>query len=168
MVIDLDGYRLGLTARTAFDFTLSPLFARALGEGFDVTISRETATYNGLGDVIGFALSTFLPFLFQNNSVREHVEHYEYRFLLSQEWQANNRVAVERWTDASGVEFISAVIQEPGDAVYDGYLYATVYTPSREYLRILCRYKSGEAALRHELCQALSQVRGLDPTGEGV
>lgn len=168
LVNELDGYLLDFPAGTEFDFTLSPLFTRAEGEGFDATISRETATYNGIGEVVRFELSTFLPFLFTDCSVRDHVEHYEYRFLLSQEWQENNQVSVERWTDESGVEFISAVIQEPGDAVYDGYLYATVYTPSREYLRILCRYNSGDAALRDELCQALSQVQVFDPTGEGV
>lgn len=168
LVNELDGYLLDFPAGTEFDFTLSPLFTRAEGEGFDATISRETATYNGMGDVVRFELSTFLPFLFTDSSVRDHVEHYEYRFLLSQEWQENNRVDVERWTDESGVEFISAVIREPGDAVYDGYLYATVYTSSREYLRVLCRYDSGDAALRDELCRALSQVQVFDPTGEGV
>ncbi len=168
LVNELDGYRLDLPTGTEFDFTLSPLFTRALGEGFDVTISRETATYNGLGDVIGFELSTFLPFLFQDSSVQEHVEHYEYRFLLSQEWQANNRVTVEQWRDESGVDFLAAVLQEPGEAVYDGYLYATVYTGSREYLRVLCRYDSGDAALRERLCQGIAQMQVFDPTGEGV
>lgn len=164
----LDGYLLDLPAETEFDFTLSPLFTRGVGDGFDVTISRETATYNGLGDVIRFELSTFLPFLFQDDSVRAHVEHYEYRFLLSQTWQENNRVTVERWTDEHGVDFLSAVLLEPGDAVYDGYLYATVYTGSREYLRILCRYDSEDEALARQLEEAIGRLQVFDPSGDGV
>ena len=168
LVNELDGYLLDFPVGTEFDFTLSPLFTRALGDGFDATISRETATYNGIGDVIRFELSTFLPFLFQDSSVREHVEHYEYRFLLNQSWQENNRVQVERWTDENGVDFISAVLQEPGDAAYDGYLYATVYTGSREYLRVMCRYNSEDAILMEQLSQAIGSMEVFDPTGQGV
>lgn len=164
----LDGYALDFPAGTDFDFTLSPLFTRAEGAGFDATISRETATYESLGDVVSFELSTFLPFLFRDSSVQEHVEHYQYRFLLNETWQENNRVSVERWTDASGVDFISAVLEDPGEADYDAYLYATVYTGSREYLRLLFRYDSQDAALGEALCGYVARMAVFDPTGEGV
>lgn len=164
----LDGYQLDLPVGTQFDFTLSPLFTRVEGEGFDATISRETATYESLKDVVTFELSTFLPFLFRDDTVRTHVEHYQYRFLLSGDWQENNRVSVERWTGAGGADFISAILQEPGDAVYDGYLYATIYTGSREYLRMVFRYDSDNIALRDQLCAAADGISVFDPTGTGV
>lgn len=164
----LDGYQLDFPAGTAFDFTLSPLFIRAEGEGFDATVSRERATYASKKDIITFELSTFLPFLFHDDTVATHVAHYEYRFLLDDTWQANNRVRVESWTGESGVWFISAVLEEPGDADYDGYLFATVYTGSREYLRLMYRYHSADANLRESLCAQAEALRAFDPTGSGV
>lgn len=164
----LDGYQLDFPVGTEFDFSLSPLFTRAAGDGFDAVISRETATYESLKDVVTFELSTFLPFLFHDDTVRQHVEHYQYRFLLSQEWQDNNRVSVERWTADSGVDFISALIQDPGDAEYDAYLYATVYTGGREYLRLVYRYDSAVPGLKEQLCAQAAALRDFDPTGTGV
>lgn len=163
----LDGYRLDLPAGTGFDLSLSPLFVRAAGEGFDAVISRESATYNGLKDVIAFELSTFLPFLFRDETVKAHVDYYEYRFLLSPEWQESNGVAVETWTGADGTAWIAATLRDPGEADYDGYLYATVYTGSREYLRVMFRYHSENAALREALVTGLSPLI-FDPTGTGV
>ena len=95
LVDELTGCRLDFPAGTEFDFSLSPLFVRAKGEGFDATISRESATYNGLKDVVSFELSTFLPFLFHDETVKAHVDYYEYRFLLDAGWQAANGVSVE-------------------------------------------------------------------------
>lgn len=163
-----DGYLLDFPAGTAFDFTLSPLFTRAEGEGFDATVSRETATYESLKDVVTFELSTFLPFLFHDETVPAYVEHYQYRFLLSEDWQQNNRVDVERWTGENGTDFLSAVLREPGEADYDGYLYATVYTGSREYLRVMCRFDSENTALRDALAAAIDSMTVFAPTGEGV
>ncbi len=164
----LDGYRLDFPAGTAFDFTLSPLFTRAVGDGFDVTISRERATYDGMRDVVEFELSTFLPFLFHSDSVERHVAHYEYRFLLDATWQANNRVRVEEWTGESGVWFISAVLEEPGEADYDCYLFATVYTGSREYLRLAYRCHSADKAMAETLRAQAEAILVFESTGEGV
>lgn len=164
----LDGYRLDFPAGTEFDFSLSPLFVRAKGEGFDAVISRESATYNGMKDVLTFELSTFLPVLFHDKTVKNHVDYYEYRFLLSPEWQASNAVTVETWIGAEGTGWISARLQDPGEAEYDGYLYATVYTGSREYLRVMFRYHSENDALRKALTGALWNPLTFDPTGAGV
>ncbi|MBO5034509.1 MAG: hypothetical protein J6C43_02730 [Oscillospiraceae bacterium] len=167
LVNELDGYRLDFPAGTDFDFSLSPLFVRAAGEGFDAVISRETATYNGVKDVITFELSTFLPFLFHDKTVKAHVDYYEYRFLLSPAWQESNGVRVETWTGADGSEWIWAVLQDPGEAEYDGYLYATLYTGSREYLRVMFRLHSGDTALRETLTQGLCPLL-FDPVGTGT
>lgn len=164
----LDGYRLDFPAGTSFDFTLSPLFTRAAGDGFDATISRERATYDGMRDVVEFELSTFLPFLFHSGSVERHVAHYEYRFLLDAAWQESNRVRVENWTGEGGVWFISAVLEEPGEADYDGYLFATVYTGSREYLRLAYRYHSADEAMAETLRTQAEALLVFEPTGEGV
>ena len=164
----LDGWQMDFPAGTQFDFSLAPLYVRAEGEGFDAVISRETATYNGLKDVITFELSTFLPFLFHDETVKAHVDYYEYRFLLDHNWQKNNRVAVDTWTAEGGTEYIFATIQEPGEASYDGYLYATVYTGSREYIRVMCRFDSADEDLRHTLCAYTNDMRVFDPTGTGV
>lgn len=164
----LDGYRLDFPAGTEFDFSLSPLFVRAEGEGFDAVISRESATYNGMKDVVTFELSTFLPVFFHDKTVKNHVDYYEYRFLLSPEWQESNGVMVETWTGAEGTGWISARLQDPGEAEYDGYLYATVYTGSREYLRVMFRCHSDNTALREALTGALWNPLTFDPTGTGV
>ncbi len=163
----LDGYQLDFPAGTEFDFTLSPLFTRALGEGFDTVISREQATYASKKDVLTFELSTLLPFLFHDETVARHVAHYEYRFLLDPQWQRNNRVDVESWTE-NGVWLLSATLRDPGEAEYDGYLYATVYTGSREYLRLAYRYHSADKDMRARLIAQAAALRPFDPTGEGV
>ncbi len=163
----LDGYQLDFPAGTRFDFTLSPLFTRAEGDGFDATVSREQATYASKKDILTFELSTFLPFLVEDYTVRRHVDYYEYRFLLDPGWQQNNRVSVEQWQDGD-VWLISAVLQDPGDAVYDGYLYATVFTGSREYLRVMYRYHTADAGMRDALAAQAAALRAFDPTGTGV
>lgn len=163
----LDGYQVDFPVGTQFSFDLSPLYTKVEGEGFDAVISRETATYAGLKSVISFELSTFLPFLFDDTTVADHVNYYEYRFLLDENWQKNNRVSVERWTDG-GNQFISAVLQEPGDAPYDGYLYATIYTGSREYIRVMYRFDSADTVLFETLRAQAASMRTFDPTGTGV
>ncbi|MDE6107107.1 MAG: glycoside hydrolase family 26 protein [Oscillospiraceae bacterium] len=168
LVNELDGYRLDFPAGTEFDFSLSPLFVRVRGEGYDGVISREIATYNGLKDVVSFEFSTLLPFLLHDETVKAHVDYYEYRFLLSPEWQESNGVTVEIWTGEDGTEWISAVLEEPGEAEYDSYLYATVYTGSREYLRVMFRYHSNDTALRAALTETLWDPMTFDPTGAGV
>lgn len=164
----LDGWQMDFPAGTQFDFDLSPLYVRAEGEGFDAVISRETATYAGLKSVISFELSTFLPFLFEDSTVADHVNYYEYRFLRDANWQKNNRVTVDSWTAEGGTEYIFATIEEPGEAAYDGYLYATVYTGSREYIRVMCRFDAADEAIRQQLCANTNAMRTFDPTGTGV
>lgn len=163
----LDGYQLDLPAGAQFDFSLSPLFIRGSGEGFDVTASRESASYQSLRDVITFELSTFLPF-FSDHTVEDYVLYYEYRFLLSQDWQANNNVSVTSWTSQNGVLFLNAVINDMEDeSLFDGYLYATYYTSSREYVRVLYRYHSQDEAMREALIALAENTRVFDPVGQG-
>ena len=163
----LDGYQLDLPAGAQFDFSLSPLFIRGSGEGFDVTASRESASYQSLRDVITFELSTFLPF-FSDHTVEDYVLYYEYRFLLSQDWQENNNVSVTSWTSQNGVLFLNAVIGGmEGSEEYDGYLYATYYTSSREYVRVLYRYHSQDEAMKAQLVALAENTRVFDPVGEG-
>ena len=162
----LDGYQLDLPAGAQFDFSLSPLFIRGSGEGFDVTASRESASYQSLRDVITFELSTFLPF-FSDHTVEDYVLYYEYRFLLSQDWQANNNVSVTSWTSQNGVLFLNAVINDMEDeSLFDGYLYATYYTSSREYVRVLYRYHSQDEAMREALIALAENTRVFDPVGQ--
>ena len=163
----LDGYQLDFPAGTAFDFSLSPLFTRAYGEGWDAVISRERATYAGMKDVIRFELSTFFPFL-RSSGVRDYVDHYELRFLESADWQANNRVRLDLHEVGSNkAELLRATLLEAGDAAYDAYLYAFVYTGSREYLRIAVRCSDGDAAYGWLRDSLSLRLRAFDPTGVG-
>lgn len=163
----LDGYQLDLPAGTEFDFSLSPLLVRGSGAGFDVTVSREKADYQSLKDVFTFELSTLAPFLFHDDTVQRYVRHYEYRFLLSEEWQRNNGVSVTSWTDDRGVFFIRAEADGLDDGQYDGYLYATFYTKSREYLRLMYRYQREDTALRDALTALAGGTVLFDPAGAG-
>lgn len=163
-----DGWQMDFPAGTTFDFSLSPLFVRAEGAGFDAVISRETATYASTRDVITFELSTLLPFLFRDETVKAHADHYEYRFLTDPNWQAANRVSVSRWTGERGSDYVLARLQEPGDIPYDGYLYATVYTGSRDYIRVMFRFNAGDDELRRTLYRGVEGMRLFDPAGTGV
>ena len=164
----LDGCQMDFPAGSQFDFSLSPLFTRAYGDGWDAVVSREKATYESMRDVISFELSTFFPFL-RDDSVQRYVNHYEWRFLTDGSWQENNRVSVsERELWDNRVLFFTAVLQDPGDAEYDGYLYATVYTKSREYLRVAVRYHSADTETPAWFRDRLYwNFRVFDPTGVG-
>ena len=161
------GCRVDLPAGTAFDFSLDPLFVRAEGEGFDAVVSREKADYQSVRDVVTFELSTLAPHLFHDDTVRRYVEYYEYRFLLSDEWQRNNGVTVTSWTDENGICFIEAQADGFDDGQYDGYLFATFYTKSREYLRVAYRYQKEDEATRDALIALAGGTLVFDPVGRG-
>ncbi len=171
----LDGYQMDFPADARFDFSLSPLYTRASGDGWDVVVSRERATYAGMKDVISFELSTFLPFL-SDDGVQRYVGHYELRFLTDERWQRENRVAVKscerRQRGALREQYYAAELLEPGDAEYERYFYAFVYTGSREYLRVAIRCRDAEAAAPWAAAWydpgALPEgFRVFDPTGTG-
>ena len=164
----LDGYQLDFPAGTKFDFSLSPLFTRANGDGFECTVSRETATYAGMKDVIKYELSTFFP-LYRSSSVQDHVEHYEFRFLRDGRWLENNGIVTASASDSRGDLIIAAVLTEPGSAEYDRYLYCVHYTPSREYIRAVYSFKSEKwGDLGPDLQSLFKGMWSFDPTGEGA
>ena len=158
------GYQLDLPADPGFDFSLSPLYTTGYGEGFDVTISREKADYQSLKDVVTFELSTFLPGIFKDTTVRDYVAYYEYRFLLDETWQANNGISVTSWADGDFL-FIEAMADNFPEDAFDGYLYVTQFTSSREYLRIMFRYQREDAATRDKLVELVKNTRVFDPLG---
>ena len=132
-----------------------------------LVVSREKATYESMRDVISFELSTFFPFL-KSSGVRNYVNHYELRFLKSEDWQVNNRVRLdshEFWENK--VELLRVTLLDPGDAAYDTYLYAFVYTGSREYLRVAVRCSDGDAAYDWLWGALVFHARTFDPTGAG-
>lgn len=134
-----DGYQMDFPAGTQFDFSLSPLYVYGYGDGFDVTISREKASYQSIKDVITFELSTFLPWFFDDHTVEDYIRHYEYRFLLDEGWQEENGVIVNERTFDGGEHAIFAHVNGLNEAQYDRYLFVTIPTASREYLRVMYR-----------------------------
>ena len=165
------GYQLDLPASSIFDFSLAPLYTTGHGEGFDVTISREKADYQSIKDVITFELSTFLPGIFKDSTVQDYVYHYEYRFLLDEGWQKNNGISVTSWTqgdllfiEALADNFPDVAYTDPGP-VYDGYLYVTRFTSSREYLRLMFRYQREDTATRDRLVELAENTLVFDPLG---
>ena len=165
------GYQLDLPANSIFDFSLAPLYTTGHGEGFDVTISREKADYQSIKDVITFELSTFLPGIFKDSTVQDYVYHYEYRFLLDEGWQKNNGISVTSWTqgdllfiEALADNFPDVAYTNPGP-VYDGYLYVTRFTSSREYLRLMFRYQREDTATRDMLVELAENTLVFDPLG---
>lgn len=163
----LDGYQVDLPAGAQADFSLSPLYTTLSGEGFSATISREKATYESTRDVITFELSTFLPFLFEDHTVESYVQHYEYRFLLNEDWQKANGVTVDTFTTSGGVQVIQARIQGMEEDREESYLYATYYTGSREYVRVMIRYDADRPGLEKQLMGFLDRTRVFDPVGTG-
>ncbi|MBQ3135527.1 MAG: hypothetical protein IJB75_06930 [Oscillospiraceae bacterium] len=159
-----DGYQLDLPANAVFDFALSPLYTTGHGDGFDVTISREKADYQSIKDVITFELSTFLPGIFRDSTVRDYVSYYEYRFLLDEGWQKNNGVTTVSWTEGD-VLFIEAAADSFPEDTFDGYLYVTRFTPSREYLRTMFRYQREDTATRDRLVELVKNTQVFDPLG---
>ena len=162
----LTGYQIDLPAGTEFDFSCSPLFVNGESTECMVTISREKATYASSGEIIRFELANLLPFLPIDRGVEEHVNHYEWRFLLDEGWQQANGVTVTQQRQGN-VQLIHAVLENPGQARWDGYTYATIYNDSREYLRLVFRYDSENTALREAIDQMALGTRMFDPVGEG-
>ena len=162
----LTGYQIDLPAGMEFDFSRSPLYVNGENEDYMVTISRETATYASAKEIITFELDNLFPFLPLERGVERHVDHYEWGFLLDEGWQRANGVSVTR-EELNGVPLIHAVLEDPGEARWDGYTYATVYDNSREYLRVVFRYDSGDPAVRDALSAMTASLRMFDPMGEG-
>ena len=131
----LDGWQLRFPGKVELDQSLSPLFLTVLGEDYDVTISRERAPYQSKKDIITFELSTFFPF-FSDHTVQDYIEHYEYRFLLSREWQESNRVYVGQM----GELLFHAKVEGLTEGQYDSYLFGAFPTGSREYIRVVWRF----------------------------
>lgn len=162
----LDGYQMDLPAGTQFDFSLSPLYTTGGNGTYDLTVSREKADYQSIRDVITFELSTFLPFLFHDNTVQEYVYYYEYRFLLNKDWQKNNGVTSSSWTDGN-IYFLEAQVSDLPDDLFDGYLYVNYFTSSREYLRVMFRYQKEDVSTRDTLVAMAENTRIFDPVGTG-
>ena len=133
------GYQMDFPAGTQFDFSLSPLYVYGYGDGFDVTISREKADYQSIKDVVTFELSTFLPWFFDDHTVEDYIRHYEYRFLLDEGWQKENDVVVNERTLDGGAHAITAAVHGLDETQYERYVFLTIPTASREYLRIMFR-----------------------------
>lgn len=164
-----DGYQLDTPAGTEFDFSLSPLYTTGRSDGFDVTVSREKADYQSLQDVITFELSTFLPPVFKDTTVKDYVYHYEYRFLLDEGWQqANGVTATARTDDTLNAYFVQAQVDGLADDQFDGYLFVNYFTPSREYLRVMFRYQKEDTATRDQLLTLAANTRIFDPVGTAV
>ena len=162
------GYQIDLPAGAEFDFTASPLYVKAVwGDDYGVTISREQATYASAKEIITFELDNLFPFLPLERGVEEHVDYYEFRFLLDEGWQQANGVTVTR-EDHGRLKLIHAVLENPGDARWDGYTYAVLYNDSREYLRIAFRYDARDTAFRDSIAGLLSTARMFDPVGQGA
>jgi len=159
----LDGWQMDFPGKVELDQSLSPLFLTVLGEGYDVTVSRERAPYQSKKDLVTFELSTFLPF-FSDRTVQDYINHYEYRFLLNQEWQQNNRVQVDR---REGDFFCHAQVADLNEGQYDGYFYLSILTGSREYIRVVCRFHESDGLLREQLAEGLTRRRLFDPVGQG-
>ena len=168
----LDGYQMGFPASAEFDFSRSPLYTRVTGDGWDAVISREKATYEGMKDVISFELGTFLPFL-HSSGVQDYVNYYELRFLQSPEWQQNNRVRlVDMGGDPDKLIWRQFEVDDPGDAEYEVYFYAFIYTGSREYIRVALRchnYDVVGPSILPWIKRAVQpeNFRVFDPTGIG-
>ena len=160
----IDGYQIDLPGRAEADTSMSGLYTTVTGSGYSVTISRETATYAGMKDVITSELATFAPFLFRSEGVKNHVEWYEYRFLLNEDWQRNNRVSVSRSQGKNGELLISAYLSDSASVQYPCWLHAVRYTDGREYIRMCFRFENRE--LESALSAAAQSVRVFDPVGE--
>ena len=174
-----DGYQIDFPAGTEFDFSLSPLYVYGHGDGFDVTISREKADYQSVKDVITFELSTLLPWFFEDHTVEDYIRHYEYRFLLDEGWQRENGVYVDDaladgWTSSRSLRVIRAEVDGLGEEYFDHYLFVTIPTDSREYLRIMYRshlsdpYPAGHADGLQAMFEDGRTVHVFDPLGTPV
>ena len=103
--------------------------------------------------------------------MQDYVYHYEYRFLLDEGWQKNNGISVTSWAqgdllfiEALADNFPDVAYTNPGP-VYDGYLYVTRFTSSREYLRLMFRYQREDTATRDRLVELAENTLVFDPLG---
>ncbi len=166
----LDGYRMDFPADAQFDFSLSALYTRAYGDGWDAVVSRERATYEGMKDVVTFELSTFFPGIVRSSGVHDYVSHYELRFLDNPDWQANNRVrCAGLGGDLNKYIWRQYEVADPGDAEYEVYFFAYVFTGSRDYIRVAVRCHKDDGAGPLTFFKRFTQetLRTFDPTGVG-
>lgn len=120
-----DGYTIDFTTDSSFDFDYAPLYTRIKFPDAQMIISAEKSPYA---------------------DVDEYIRHYLNRFITNEDYQKENNLRVlEDCTRSIGeneVRVISVQLENPGEAEYDRYRFATIKTPTRDFYRFLIKYRS--------------------------
>ncbi len=167
-----DGYQLDFPAGTSFDFSLSAAVTRGQGEGFSYTVSREYCPYFDVHPEMTEGLAAYAPQFPYEDGIDQYIGYYQLRFLLSQEWQTNNRVTVSQpqVLDLSGHKtyLLHAVIEDMPQDKYDAYSYVFIKLEGQDFLRIVVKYHSQDAAFQAQIEALLPTLRCFTPTGASV
>lgn len=161
------GYQIDLPAGSQYDFSYSAGYVLAKGDGFSLTASREWAPYQSAQEKTDFALYCLFPHLGINRGVEDYVDYYEYRFLMSPDWQAANGVTVTDESAGDRLWIYSAVLAETPEGEFDGYIYVTYLKSTREYVRVMWKYNSSDTGMHDFIIESAKSTRIFDPRGNG-
>ncbi len=146
-----DGYMTDFPRNFEFDFSKSPLYTKGGNKSFDVTISKERSPYE---------------------DVDEYLAYYLNRFILNESYQNANRISVSEANISTkngyDAQIIRAVINEAGDAVFDGYAYVLIKTGTKEFYRLMFRYDTALYGFDEILDTAINSFSTFEPFGEAV
>lgn len=148
-----DGYLVDLPSDLSFDFRYSPIYTRAYGSNYQITISREWSPYS---------------------DVQEYVDYYLLRFVRNAACRTANEVTlVEERVDPYNqytAKIVSMVLEglEGGDERFDGYTVVTVWGNGQSFFRFLCKYRSGDENMGAMVDRMLRSFRAFRPSGEPV
>lgn len=167
-----DGYQLDFPAGTSFDFSLSAAVTRGQGEGFSYTVSREYCPYFDVHPEMTEGLAAYAPQFPYEDGIDQYIGYYQLRFLLSEEWQTNNRVTVSQpqVLDLSGHKayLLHAVIEDMPQDKYDAYSYVFIKLEGQDFLRMVVKYHSQDAAFQEQIEALLPTLRCFTPVGASV
>lgn len=167
-----DGYQLDFPEGTEFDFSQSANRIVGHGADFRVTVTREYSPYAEPNQEMTDGLAFFAPDFPWEDGVDQYIGHYQSRFILNEEWQANNRVDVTpaEVFDAAGRKgyVYHAVIRDLVSGEYDAYSYLYVRCGEQDFMRAVYCYDSRNTALRDSLTGMFGHFRTFAPTGWGL
>lgn len=164
-----NGYQLDLPGAPELDFSRSSAVVTAQAERYACTVSLEYCPYTDPNDEMGGGLASIAPWYEWETAMDQYIGYYQCRFLWSEAWQENNRVAVTRPEPIqagsySGMIFHATVSDMPQDR-FDAYSYVYIPLEGQDFLRAVYKYRSEDTAFRDTLPSLLSTFRTFQRVG---
>ncbi len=141
-----DGYFIDLPQASQFDFDLAPLYTKIHTPQFSLTVSREYST---------------------EDDVSAYIDHYLYRFLLDEQYRAENRIELISDSNEGGVRIITVRLLDTPEELCDTYTYVTLQTGTKIFYNLMYKYSFADFdSVQEEIAHELSTFTYFRPYGD--